>query len=80
MENQEQNKFDVFLEKTKDMAQSVEMLSKSLLADQEARKQEAELRKSQLEAEAELKKSELASENEALKKELELKKSQLKAA
>lgn len=80
MENQEQNKFDVFLEKTKDMAQSVEMLSKSLLADQEVRKQEAELRKSELDAQAELKKSELASENEALKKELEMKKSQMNFA
>ena len=80
MENQEQNKFDVFLEKTKDMAQSVEILSKSLLADQEARKQEAELRKSELEAEAELKKSEHALENENLAKENKMLKSQIKAA
>ena len=80
MENQEQNKFDVFLEKTKDMAQSVEMLSKSLLADQEARKQEAELRKSELDAQIELKKSEAVAKSEAQEKEIAMLKSQMNFA
>lgn len=61
-------------------AEAVQSLTKSLEAEQEARKQEAELRKSELDAQAELKKSELASENEALKKELEIKKSQMNFA
>ena len=88
MDNKSQDAIDLaaasFIQDTKaalqESAQQIGMLSKSLLADQEARKQEAELRKSELEAQVELKKSEAVAKSEAQDKEIAMLKSQINFA
>ena len=56
-------------------SEQIEKLASAMLADQEARKQEAELKKSEIEAQAELKKSEFATKSEELEKENKMLKS-----